>query len=364
MKSLTEFIVDNKVEQYLIEDAILSLQCYCNMSPHTYGVHHYDYNIIFESLGRFENCGHVARYVAETLVYKEIDHDEFILVNKEEKYDSYTIDVSKYKAFCDKIHIDVIKISDKENCFGSISKVKKDGQMYISLYLNNLYPSCIDELYGIILHESLHGYEEWNRLNNDKESLFNELSNDYHNAKKRIDVNYDPANMIVTMKYYFDSKERNAFFGNLYDDMKKVIMKVKPSINDFKIKEIKEEIKKIHPWQKYFEFEKFMLTINEYSDKVLEESYYSMMTDKKKISDDIKKDMERLRRDEPKVKYKFIKSASEIRKEVKAKWNVFNKKFNQLFVKIYGEIFQQEINENKTLCMIHRWTNIDPFDII
>lgn len=364
MKSLKEFIIDKKLENYLFEDAQLALQCYCNMSPHIYGVRHYDYDIIFESLGRFENCGRVAREVVDTLVSKEINHDEFVKADKDKKYDSFTIDVSKFDAFCKKIHIDIIKISDNENCYASMSKTTKDGQIYMSLFLNNLYPAYIDELYGIVLHESLHGYEEWNRLNDDKESIFNELSNEYRNAKTRINVNYDPANMIVIMKYYFDSKERNAFFSGLYDDMKAIITKVKPTKDDFKLNEIKEVIKKKHPWNKYFEFEKFMLTINEYSDKSLEETYYSILTDKEKISDDIKKDMERIRKGEPKVKYKFIKSASEIRKEVKAKWNVFNKKFNQLFVKIYCEIFQQELKENKSTLLEHRWTSTDPFDLI
>ena len=321
MKSFTEYTADSLLEKYLLNEVCIAIEYY----------KHFNTSNIYEYHEKFENYDLVIKKISEHIL-KEID-DFNDLKNKDGH--TFKIDCSDCNAYCSLIEI-TIKYS-KDGQLNAYAKPSKNDIIDLTLCLTDSYDIDMNLLEGIILHELLHMYENNQRLKNGKLDIFSELSDAYYNAQQHISKNFDPDKAIVTMKYYLDPKERNAFFAMLENDIKRVCKKVIPSKDDYKVSSVINEIKKIPSWQRYFEFCKFATEIRSYTDKQLQQSYYRAINTIEKQHKDLN----------DKITYHkeitYDKSASEIRKEIKGKYEKFVKKFNQLFPKVYYDYLNNVI---------------------
>ena len=322
MKNLSEYIIESKIENYLLDDLITSINCRLSCNPFRY------FNEIHESLGNFLNCKNVVNEISDWLL-KNIN--ELDIENIKDK--TINIDVSKCDTWCK--NVEIILNGTTEKYSGGTLYADKNGNVKIHLELNKYFKIEIDDIEGMILHELIHGYEEYNRKLNDKVSLFSELSDEYYNAKDKIKRRSEDIQNLAVMKYFFNPKERNANFGALEKDIKNLIDKLDPKRERINLNNIRKELKESEVWKRYFDFEKFLLDINKYSDKSLESAYYDAVTDEDKAKQDLENHINKIKSGESDKDFKKIKSAKEIRKEAENVWNIFNRKFNQLFSKIY-----------------------------
>lgn len=317
MKDLEEYIIDSKLENYLIDSLLFYIDCRKYTQPQFFG--------IFEHNGVFINYDKTLAKVSNFLI-KHVDETDI-------QSNEYIIDVSDCEVFFDKVKIILNKTND--NNTGGLLKVS-DKQITIHLELNYKFKIDINDVDSIILHELVHGYEEYNRITNNKKSIFDEISNEYYNSQYWLGSRVDSVRNIAVLKYFLNAKERNANFGTLEKEVKHLIEKINPgrTRNDYGI--IRNELKKSDIWSRYFEFGKFVANIDNYSDKELESAYYNVVVNIEKQYDDIRKSIENIKSG-TKENLKYVKPASKIRKEIKTIWNKFINKFNILFAKIYCE---------------------------
>ena len=323
MKTIKEYIVDDKLNKYLLSDIELAIECMVRfLVPDS----------IYENRGRFENYDLVIRKIAERIM-KEIDNSSLEECNGK----NYDIDCSDCNSYCKNVNVTIEQDENSKDCGASFYKFDNN-IIYLKLFLNPYWSLELITIEGAILHEMIHAYENNEKVLKGLPSIFDEFSEDYFKAKTHIHQEIDPVTAMVTLKYYLDSHERNAFFGALEKDIEQVIKDIDPKKYNLKISEVKERLQQLTSWKRYFEFNKFAHEIKTYSDKLLESAYYRAVKTSKEQQDDIKNDIKNKREGKASVKYAYVKSASEIKKEVKAKCLKFNKKFNQLFPKIFYEI--------------------------
>ena len=166
MKSIKECIFEIRLEDYFINDVIEEIKCRLSCNPFEY------FTEIHESLGNFLNCKNVVNEISDMLLQ---NIDESNIENIEDE--TINIDVSKCGAWCKKVKIILNGTSEKYS--GGILSVDKDGNVEMHLELNKYFKIEIDDIEGLILHELIHGYEEYNRKINQKPSLFSELSEEF-----------------------------------------------------------------------------------------------------------------------------------------------------------------------------------------
>lgn len=325
MKTIRECVIDNKLNEYLLNDAILSLECILRF---------YVPDLILESFGRFTNYDLVVKKIAERIT-KEIDNSSLEKCAGK----SYKIDCKDCNAYCKYVNVLIEQNNNVKDCGAAFIKLEND-IIYITLELNPYWSLELITLEGAILHELMHAYENNEKLKENLPSIFDEFSEDYFNSKEHINIEIDPITSMVTLKYYLDPHERNAFFGALEKDIERVIKDIKPGKYVPKLSEIKNELQKLTSWKRYFEFCKFALDLKSYSDKSLEKAYYKAVTSKDVQKENIKKSIDDFKANK-KSNYDYVKSASEIRKEIKAKHVKFVRKFNQLFPKVYANFLEK-----------------------
>lgn len=327
MKSLKEYIVDDRLNKYIIDELIFSIECL---------LHFYSPDLVLESHGRFANYDLVIKRIAERIV-KEIDNSSL----EECAGKSYEIDCRDCEAYCKYVNVTIEKNGNVKDC-GAVFVKKENDIISLILELNPYWSLELIALEGAILHELIHAYEDNEKMKENLPSIFDEFSEDYFNSKEHINIEIDPITAMVTLKYYLDPHERNAFFGALEKDIERVIKDIKPGKYVPKLSEIKNELQKLTSWRRYFEFCKFALDLKSYSDKSLEKAYYKVVISKDTQKENIRKSIEDFKVGK-KSDYDYVKSASEIRKEIKAKYIKFVRKFNQLFPKVYADYLEKNL---------------------
>lgn len=321
MKTLKETILLYEIENILLDNLIYSLKCRMNCQPQIFG--------IYEGLGNFLNCGKVLDVISKYFV-EEIDE------TKLEKDKEVSIDVSNCEAFCKVIHIKISDI-DSKDFSARLVKLNKSGDIWIDIEIDFSFKIKLEDFEGMILHELMHAYEEFNRISNDKKSIFDELTIEYQNAKRHLSRKSEDIQLISSLKYYIDYIEQRANFGTLEYDIKKLIEKIDPERTRMRTNKIKEELKNSGIWKKYFDFYELTLRLDDFSDKILENAYYIVTTSDDEQIEYLKNHIENLKKGLESKKYKVIKKAKDIRKEIKSKTGRFINKFNTLFAKIYCE---------------------------
>ena len=359
MKSLTEHVADQKLEQYLIEDLTLLMRCIANFDYMKYGIKEYKIPCLFEVHGRLNGMGPVIEYIFKYL--DEHIEDEFFVNNKNTK--EFTLDVSKFNIYCKyiKFYIGIDKSINAE-------LLNTSNQEKIEIKLNLELPVSFDSniVQGIILHELLHGYENYCRLKNGKPSLFAELSKEYINVVKNVRVKKIKKNeFIYNLKYLFDYHEQNANLSTLKQLIDKIIIELNiDEIFKFDFDEVLNKLKKTEPWDQYFNFVKLMLVMDQYDDKELEESYYLMTLSQEERNKDMRDHIDKLSKGENHKYIKKIKSANEIRKEAKQKINRFTKKFNQVFMKSLFDSLEENVYEKHIHLIPSGLAFVDIYELI
>ena len=306
MKNLKEYINYN-FENYLLESLAFHISVENKIrNPYRIGIKLYE-SLLFESLGRFDNCGKCAEYIVNKLKDNPIKQ---------------IIDCSEFKVFFNKLNISNIEYS-------KIISAAYIGTKNDAIEIELQIPKVIDDseteerIMYVIIHELLHAYEDYNRINNGKESIFDLFNNSYINSFKGINSIFDIKKYISRCKYFLDDKERNAYFGELYPMIEKIIRDKKLTLKNLDYSKFVNEIKNTDIWKIYFEIGDFILKIknDSFNEKDKNEiiNIYSNITGKES-------------------KY------SEIKKDLFNKWKKFNSKFNQLVPKIICDILMTPYN--------------------
>lgn len=328
MRSIQEFVIDNELDNVLSEDLRMLLCC---LQKTNYYDFYYEINQsseIFESLSQLDNFKELYKIFRK--FFQKLPNDF------EEK--KYEIDVSNAKAFCDKIIVD-IKHSNDGN-IAVYEGISSDFKIvYLEIKLHEHRKNNYDtSLCGLILHELLHAYEDKCRKSKNKGSIFDEFTNKYKAGIENLKRKDFIIRNLAVLNYFLDKHEQRAYLSTIELDILEVIQKVKPSFEDMRTNKVLEELKITNIWKTYFNFGKFVLFIDNISDNVLEKSYYEASKTSKEKNEDINKRIKDLKQGTKNKDYKKIKSGNEIRKECKKVWSSFQKKFNSVFIKVYGEV--------------------------
>lgn len=295
MKNLSEYILDQKLNEHLLDDIILCTQCRWNVQMMSYSEYIVPY--IFESKGHFDKCG-----LAIQKIYNQI--------KDQNKYENVIIDCSELELFFKTVTINFTK--DKNSSLLGAYVSCNTSNVNIEL-ITNFCDTWTDELEYLLLHELMHAYEDWTRKKSGKQSIFTDFSLEYKRAALALRMNKDDIQKnLARCKYFLNDHERNAYLGTLEETIKNVTKKVHPKWTDLKFDKVLETIQNEYIWKEYFELNKFILNFEDFEYKLIEQKYNSLYCN-----------------------FSNKKSYREIKKEIESKWKKFKYKFEELFSKIY-----------------------------
>lgn len=263
------------------------------------------YKSIYESLGKFDNAGKVVEHICNEL---------------KNNFNSQKIDCQD-----DHVYFKYIDIDLHKDGYGDASYIEyKNNTAFIELYCEDIkdFEERLDEYAKLILHELLHGYEDYNRIKNGKTSLYNLIDVDYNRAVRGLNSLSAVKRNFNRCKYFLNAQERNAYFSSLEDDIIKLLKTNNYSLDKFNYSQFKEDLKSTATWELYYELYSFINKVENLSDE-----------NKQKITE-MYNDI-----------YKSKKTFNQIIKELNTKWRKFESKFNQLVPKILCNNLQ--IKESK-----------------
>lgn len=328
MKNLNEYILDEELEQYLLEDLRMLMLCLQKTSLDDFYFETKQTSHIFESLSQLDNFDKL--YQLFRKFFQKLPN------NFEEK--EYKINVGSAHTFCKEIKI-ILKKSNEGNSAKYIKHSEDFSIIYIELntkdHQKNYYSTS---LCGLILHELLHAYEDKCRISSGEDSIFSEFTNKYDAGFENIKRKDFVIKNLGVLNYFMNDKERRAYLSTIELDILEVIQRIKPKFSDMKSDKVLRKLKQTGTWKTYFNFGKFVMFIDKIDDNTLEKSYYFASKTAEEQSIDLKKRIAALKNNEELPQNFFIKSANEIRKECKIVWNKFQKKFNSVFAKVYNEV--------------------------
>lgn len=284
----------NGLKEHILEDDLIR-----NLYDHVcaeFKFWHNFYPYVLESLGKFSNADIVIRHIVKDL---------------KKDFRSKMISCENYDTWFSKISIDI------DNRYESSARYVRlhDGIVYIEIGCSSQdhFNKHIEDYETLLLHELLHGYEDYNRIKNTGESIHNYLTDIYKTSF--INLNYgDKTNKLLSRcNYLLNDQERNAYMSELETDIDKIFRNENIEIEDFDYSYFKEKLKSTGIWKAYFELSKFIF----------------MMKDDK-LTDNDKQHIE----DTWKHLYKEDISFNAIKDKLYNNWRKFEKKFEQLVSKI------------------------------
>ena len=292
MKNLNDYIIELNYENYLLE----RLCTHCSLEykwTHSLDPRFTFYNSIYESLGKFDNAGKVVKHICDVL---------------KNNYESQIIDCKE-----DNVFFDFVDINIKEGLDSAEYYEYKNNTLYIALYcsIKVLFIDNIDAYAKLILHELLHGYEDYNRIKTGKPTLLNIDDPSYYISTRYLNSFNEIKNVLSRCKYFLNAQERNAYFSGLEDDIIKLIKTNNYYLDKFDYNKFKSDLKKTNMWEVYYQLSVFINNMN------------NLDNDKKQRITDIYNQI-----------FKDNKTFNNIYKEFKVKWRKFDSKFNQLVPKI------------------------------
>lgn len=298
MKSILEHIVDDKFEKYLMEDLRLLLDCSLSNFDHFF--EGFNYPRIFESIELFDNHEIILNIISNELhkVPNDFENGKQIIVK-----------INAVQKYPKKVYFKLY--NTKDGYSAACDYVNKNGEVFIELVVDNTFKYNFNRIRILILHELIHGYEEFIRISNDKESIFDEITQEYKNAFKKLKSDDFVEKYIAYLKYFFDDREKATYQLQLETEIEDIFDRIKPSYRNLKFDKILSILKQEYIWKRYFEFGKFVLFIDEIPDDVLIDKYKNI-TEKDKTPE-------------------------EIRKECKDKWKEFKSEFDIKFIEAYDK---------------------------
>ena len=299
MITLNNYIIENELEENILN----------RLYFHTcieFKLDHNLYPYVVESLGKFDNAGKVVKHITDTL---------------KTNFESQVIDCSNDNVYFKYINI---KLNTNEKGYGSYLKFK-DNTVYLEIGANKEYfNENIDRYVKTIVHELLHGYEDYNRIKNTGQGIFAYYNDKYKNSFNNINSQDDLKMWLSRYNYFLNSQERNAYLSQLESDIESLFKNEHITIEDFNYTKFKDKLKNSFMWKEYFKLSIFILKLKN-----------------AKLTNEEKKYVENLWAQ----LYNEKKTFSQIIKELYNNWEKFEKKFEQLVPKIICSYIETNLKE-------------------
>jgi hypothetical protein len=264
------------------------------------------YPYIVENYGKFDNAGLVLKHIIDVL---------------KNNFKSQKIDCKEYNVYFDYLDIEIDESSNSYAGYDSY----KDKIVKIVLHGSEEYfNDNIDKYIKLILHELLHGYEDYNRIKNTGKSIYDYWNEKYANSFKSLNSLNDVKAWLSRANYFLNSQERNAYLSELEYDIKKIFKDDHITIETFNYSKFKQKLKESDMWKNYFDISIFILKLyntnwNNNQKEYVEELWANT--------------------------YKEQKTFNQIKKELYNKWQKFEKKFEQLVPKLICQYIETNLKE-------------------
>ena len=299
MKTINEYIIENKLE----EDILNRLYFHTCIE---FKLDHNLYPYIVESLGKFDNAGKVVKHIIDTL---------------KDNFESQVIDCTNDNVYFKYINI---KLNTSENGYGVYLELKNN-TLYLELGATKEYfNENIDNYVKTIVHELLHGYEDYNRIKNTGQGIFAYYNDKYKNSFNNINSLNDIKLWLSRCNYFLNDQERNAYLSQLENDIESIFNNDHITIEDFNYTTFKDKLKNTSIWKIYFKLSMFILK--------LKNTVWSK--EQKKYVENIWEQL-----------YNEKKTFNQINKELYNNWEKFEKKFEQLVPKIICRYIETNLKE-------------------
>lgn len=288
MKHLSEYMIENKLEENILSRIYfhICVEFKLNNNLYPYAV---------ESLGKFDNAGKVVKHIIDVLK-----------VN----FGSQEIDCTNDNVYFKRINITV---NMGENIYGSYLKLK-DNTLYIEIGAKKEYfIENIDRYTKLLIHELLHGFEDYNRIKKTGKGIFAYYNDKYKNSFANLNSLNDVKMLMSRCNYFLNDQERNAYLSQLETDIESLFKNDHITIENFNYAKFKDKLKNTNMWKEYFKLSAFILKLKN-----------------SKFSDEQKKYVENIWEQ----LYNEKKTFNKITKELHNNWEKFEKKFEQLVPKI------------------------------
>ena len=299
MKTINEYIKDKELE----EDILNRLYFHTCIE---FKLDHNLYPYIIESLGKFDNAGEVVKHIIDTL---------------KNNFESQVIDCINYNVYFKYINIE---LNTTENGYGSYLEFKNN-TVYLEIGATEEYfNENIDKYIKTIVHELLHGYEDYNRIKNTGQGIFAYYNDKYKNSFNNLNSRNDIKMWLSRCNYFLNNQERNAYLSQLETDIESLFKNEHINIKDFNYAKFKDKLKSTDIWKEYFKLSIFILK--------LKNSEWS--NEQKEYVENIWEQL-----------YNENKRFSLIIRELYNNWQKFEKKFEQLVPKIICKYIETNLKE-------------------
>lgn len=300
MITLNNYIIENELEKNILN----------RLYFHTcveFKLDHNLYPYIVESLGKFDNAGLVVKHIIDELQ----DNFESQKINCQ--------DDNVYFKYID------IQINNQQNGIATYIKYQ-DNTVFIELFCKSLndFKFNIDRYIKTLIHELLHGYEDYNRIKNTGQGIFAYYNDKYKNSFNNINSQDDLKMWLSRCNYFLNSQERNAYLSQLESDIESLFKNEHITIEDFNYTKFKDKLKNSFMWKEYFKLSIFILKLKNAKLSNEQKKYVEFVWDNL---------------------YSEKKSFNQIVKELYSNWEKFEKKFEQLVPKIICKYIETNLKE-------------------
>lgn len=300
MKSINEYMIENEIYEDIFQ----------RLYFHTCIEFKLDYNLypyIIENYGKFDNAGLVIKHIIDEL---------------QNNFESQKINCQDDNVYFKYIDI---QINNQQNGIATYIKYQ-DNTVVIELFCKSLndFKFNIDSYVKTIIHELLHGYEDYNRIKNTGQGIFAYYNDKYKNSFNNINSRNDIKMWLSRCNYFLNSQERNAYLSQLESDIENIFKNEHITIEDFNYTKFKNKLKETDIWKEYFKLSVFILKLKNSKWNNEQKQYVEFVWDNL---------------------YSEKKTFSQIIKELYNNWEKFEKKFEQLVPKIICKYIETNIKE-------------------
>lgn len=300
MKTINEYMIENEIYEDIFQ----------RLYFHTCIEFKLDYNLypyIVENYGKFDNAGLVVKHIIDELQ----DNFESQKINCQ--------DDNVYFKYID------IQINNQQNGIATYIKYQ-DNTVFIELFCKSVndFKFNIDRYIKTIVHELLHGYEDYNRIKNTGQGIFAFYNDKYKNSFNNINSQNDIKMWLSRCNYFLNSQERNAYLSQLESDIENIFKNEHITIENFNYTKFKNKLKETDIWKEYFKLSVFILKLKNSKWNNEQKQYVEFVWDNL---------------------YSEKKSFNQIVKELYSNWEKFEKKFEQLVPKIICKYIETNLKE-------------------
>ena len=236
MKTINEYIKDNELEEEILN------RLYFHICVE-FKLDHNLYPYIVESLGKFDNAGKVVKHIIDTL---------------KNNFESQVIDCTNDNVYFKYINIE---LNTNENGYAGYLEFKNN-TIYLEISATKEYfNENIDNYIKTIVHELLHGYEDYNRIKNTGQGIFAYYNDKYKNSFNNLNSQNDIKLWISRCNYFLNGQERNAYLSQLESDIESIFKNEHITIEDFNYTKFKNKLKETDILKEYFKLSIFILKL-------------------------------------------------------------------------------------------------------